>query len=91
MAYRFERTIGGRNLSLETGELAGLASGSVLVRYGDVVVLATACVSQKPREGIDFFPLTVDFEERLYAVGRSPAASSGAKAGPAPRASSPAA
>jgi polyribonucleotide nucleotidyltransferase len=72
MAYRFERTIGGRNLSLESGELAGLANGSVLVRYGDVVVLATACVSQKPREGIDFFPLTVDYEERLYAVGRIP-------------------
>ncbi len=57
---------------LEAGELAGQANGSVVVRYGDTVVLATACVSNQPREGIDFFPLTVDFEERLYAVGRIP-------------------
>jgi polyribonucleotide nucleotidyltransferase len=72
MAERFERTIGDETLSLETGDLAGLAQGAVTARYGDTVVLATACISDKPREGIDFFPLTVDYEERLYAVGRIP-------------------
>src|SRR3990170_4547151 len=72
MAERLTREIGGRTLTLEVGELAGLAGGAVVARYGDRVVLATACVSDKPREGIDFFPLTVDYEERLYAVGRIP-------------------
>ncbi len=72
MAETFERTIGDKTLTLETGKLAGLADGSVLVRYGDTVILAVACVSDKPREGIDFFPLTVDFEERLYAIGKIP-------------------
>ncbi len=72
MAETFERTIGDRTLTLETGELAQLAGGAVTVRYGDTVLLATACVSEQPREGIDFFPLTVDFEERLYAAGKIP-------------------
>ena len=72
MAEQFEREIGGRTLTLQTGELAGLANGAVVARYGDLVLLATACISDKPREGIDFFPLTVDYEERLYAVGRIP-------------------
>ena len=72
MADLFERTIGGKTLSLEVGELAGLANGAVTLRYGDTVLLATACISDKPREGVDFFPLTVDFEERMYAVGRIP-------------------
>lgn len=62
----------GRELILETGKMATQASGSVLVRYGDTVVLATATASSEPREGIDFFPLTVDYEERLYAVGKIP-------------------
>ncbi len=72
MADTFERTIGNKTLSLETGKLAGLADGSVVVRYGDTVILAVACLSDKPRDGIDFFPLTVDFEERLYAIGKIP-------------------
>ncbi len=63
---------GGRTLTLETGHLAKQASGSVLVRYGDTVVLVTATGSQEPREGIDFFPLTVDFEEKMYAAGKVP-------------------
>jgi len=63
---------GGRKLTLETGRLAGLADGAVLVTYGDTVVLVTACAAKEPRPGIDFFPLTVDFEERLYSVGRIP-------------------
>ena len=68
----FETEIAGRKLVVETGKFAELANGSALVRYGETVVLATATASAKPREGIDFFPLSVDFEERMYAVGRIP-------------------
>lgn len=68
----FETQLAGRTLVVETGELAGLANGSCLIRYGDTVVLSTATASKKPREGIDFFPLSVDYEERLYAVGKIP-------------------
>ncbi len=68
----FSCELGGRTLSLEFGKVAKQANGSVLVRYGDTVVLATATASKEPREGVDFFPLTVDVEERLYAVGRIP-------------------
>ncbi|MDK2823068.1 MAG: polyribonucleotide nucleotidyltransferase [Clostridia bacterium] len=64
--------VGGRKLTVETGRLAKQASGAVFVRYGDTAVLATATASKEPREGIDFFPLTVDYEERLYAVGKIP-------------------
>lgn len=64
--------IGGRNMIIETGRVAKQASGSVLVRYGETVVLTTATMSKSPREGIDFFPLTVDYEERLYAAGKIP-------------------
>jgi len=64
--------LAGRPLTLETGKLAELANASVLVRYGDTVVLVTATASPRPRDGIDFFPLSVDFEEKLYAVGRIP-------------------
>ncbi len=69
---KMEMDLGGRTLTLETGKMAKQASGSVLVRYGDTVVLVTATMSKNPREGIDFFPLTVDYEERLYAVGKIP-------------------
>ena len=68
----FKTELAGRPLSIETGKLAQLASGSALVRYGDTVVLATATMSEKPREGIDFFPLSVDYEEKLYSVGKIP-------------------
>ena len=68
----FETEIAGRKLVVETGKFAELANGSALVRYGETVVLATATASSKPRDGIDFFPLSVDFEERMYAVGRIP-------------------
>jgi polyribonucleotide nucleotidyltransferase len=67
-----DMSLGGRRLSLEVGKVAKQANGSVLVRYGDTVVLVTACMSREPREGIDFFPLIVDYEERLYAVGKIP-------------------
>jgi len=68
----FSMELCGRTLTVETGKVAQLANGSALVRYGDTVVLVTAVMSQTPRAGIDFFPLSVDFEERLYAVGRVP-------------------
>jgi len=64
--------VGEQSITLETGQLAMQAGGAVLVRLGDSVVLVTATASKNPREGINFFPLTVDFEERLYAAGRIP-------------------
>ncbi len=70
--YFLECTIGGRKLTIETGKLANQADSAVTVRYGDTVVLVTACVSPKPREGTDFLPLTIDYEERLYAAGKIP-------------------
>ena len=68
----YETELAGRKLTLETGKLAGLANGSVLVRYGDTVVLVDVTASKEPRDGIDFFPLSVDYEEKLYAVGKIP-------------------
>ncbi|HEY1869376.1 MAG TPA: polyribonucleotide nucleotidyltransferase [Candidatus Cybelea sp.] len=66
-------TVGGRTMTIETGELAKQANGSALVRYGDQnVVLCAVTASEKPREGIDFFPLTCDFEEKMYAAGKIP-------------------
>ena len=72
MSKRFTMELAGRTLSIETGRLAQLANGSVLVRYGETVILSTTTASASPREGIDFFPLSVDYEERLYAVGKIP-------------------
>ena len=68
----FECNVGGRSLIIETGKLAEQASGAVTVRYGDTVVLVTVSISDEPREGVDFLPLTVDYEERLYAAGKIP-------------------
>ncbi|MEE0867512.1 MAG: polyribonucleotide nucleotidyltransferase [Clostridia bacterium] len=68
----FETEFCGRPLVVETGKMAQLAGGSCLVRYGETVVHATATASAKPREGVDFFPLAVDYEEKLYAVGKIP-------------------
>ena len=68
--FRYEYA--GRPLVVETGKIAGLANGSALVRYGETAILACATASAKPRDGIDFLPLSVDFEERLYSVGRIP-------------------
>ncbi len=68
----FQREIGGRKLIIDTGKLAGQADSAVTVRYGDTVVLVTVCTSAEPRPGIDFLPLTVDYEERLYAAGKIP-------------------
>ena len=71
MSFSFSRQIGAETITLEGGKLAQKANGSVLVRSGDCVILATATMS-RPREGIDFFPLTIEFEERLYARGKIP-------------------
>ncbi|MBE6600539.1 MAG: polyribonucleotide nucleotidyltransferase [Ruminococcaceae bacterium] len=68
----FHYTFAGRPLVVEAGKMAQLANGSVLVRYGDTAVLCCATASAKPREGIDFLPLSVDFEERMYAAGKIP-------------------
>src|SRR5215471_9992398 len=72
MLHRVEMTLGGRVLSLETGRVAEQAGGAVMARYGDTIVLAAATASPTPREGVDFFPLTVDVEERMYAAGKIP-------------------
>ena len=72
MSKIYETEVAGRPLSLEFGKVAGLANGSVLVRYGDTVVVTAATASDKPRDGIDFFPLSIDYEEKMYAVGKIP-------------------
>ncbi len=68
----YECEVGGRNLVIETGKLARQADEAVTVQWGDTVVLVTLCAAEKPREGVDFLPLTVDYEERLYAAGKIP-------------------
>jgi len=68
----YETELAGRTLKIEVGKMAGLANGAALVSFGDTTVLCTATMAKAPREGIDFFPLGVDYEERLYAVGRIP-------------------
>ena len=69
---RYTMELAGRPLTLETGKLAELANGAVLVTYGETTVLCTATAAPRPRDGIDFFPLSVDFEEKMYSVGRIP-------------------
>ena len=72
MLKSYSMDLAGRKLTLETGNLSGLANGSVLVKYGDTTVLVNVTASKEPKDGIDFFPLSVDYEERLYAVGKIP-------------------
>ena len=72
MIQKFEMQLGGKNLEVEIGKVAELANGACIMRCGDTMVLVTATNSKTPREGIDFFPLSVDFEERLYSVGKIP-------------------
>ena len=69
---KFETTFAGRPFVVETGKLCGLANGSAMIRYGETCVLCNVTMSEKPREGVDFFPLSVEFEEKLYAAGRIP-------------------
>ncbi len=72
MQKTFETTLAGRPLIIETGKMAQLANGHCLVRYGDTVVMVNVTASRSPREGVDFFPLSVDYEEKLYSVGKIP-------------------
>ena len=72
MFKSYETELAGRKLTIETGKLAGLANGNVVVKYGDTVVMVNVTASKEPKEGIDFFPLSVDYEEKLYAVGKIP-------------------
>jgi polyribonucleotide nucleotidyltransferase len=72
MFKTYETELAGRKLVFETGKMAGLSNGSVIVRYGDTVVMVNVTASKEPRDGIDFFPLSVDYEEKLYAVGKIP-------------------
>ena len=69
---KFETTFAGRPFIVETGKMCGLSNGSAMIRYGETCVLCNVTMSEKPREGIDFFPLSVEFEEKLYAAGRIP-------------------
>ena len=69
---KWETELAGRKLTLETGKMAGLANASIMARYGDTNVLCNVTASAKPREGVDFFPLSVDYEEKMYSVGRIP-------------------
>ena len=72
MFKQFEMELAGRTLRADIGRVAAQANGAVLLHYGDTVVLSTATASEKPREGIDFFPLSVEYEEKMYAVGKIP-------------------
>lgn len=72
MYRKYSMELAGRTLTAEIGRVAELANGEAILRYGDTVVLVTACASEKPRDGIDFFPLSIDYEERLYSVGKIP-------------------
>ena len=72
MFKTYSMELAGRKLTIETGKLAGLANCNVLVRYGDTVVMVNVVASKEPREGIDFFPLSVDYEEKMYAAGKIP-------------------
>ena len=72
MFKTYSMDLTGRKLTIEIGKMAGLANGSVLVKYGDTTVLVNATASKEPKDGIDFFPLSVDYEERLYSVGKIP-------------------
>ena len=72
MVKSYSMELAGRTLTLETGKMAGLANGSVLVKYGETTVLVNATASKEPKEGIDFFPLSVEYNEKLYAVGKIP-------------------
>ena len=72
MFKSYSTKLAGRELTIETGKIAGLANGSVVVKYGDTVVMVNVTAAKEPKEGIDFFPLSVDYEEKLYAVGKIP-------------------
>ena len=69
---QFQFTVGGREVTVETGKYTEQTNGSCVVRSGDTVVMVTVCMSPSPRDGMDFFPLQVDYEEKMFAVGKIP-------------------
>lgn len=73
MYKSFSMELAGRTLTVDVGRVAKQANGAAFMHYGDTVVLSTATASEKPRDGIDFFPLSVEYEEKMYAVGKIPA------------------
>ena len=81
---QYTATVGGRPVVISTGKLAGQAGGAVTIQLGDTIVFAAATMGKEPLAERDFVPLTVDYEERMYAGGKIPARSSGVKAGRAP-------
>ena len=72
MYKSFSMELAGRTLTVDIGRVCAQANGAALLKYGETTVLSTVTASDKPRDGIDFFPLSVDFEEKLYAVGKIP-------------------
>lgn len=84
----FKATIGGREVTVETGKYAEQANGSCFVRCGDTVVMVNVTMSETPRPGMDFFPLSVDYEEKMYAMGKIPGGFKSAKAEQATKLSS---
>ena len=70
--YEFKTTIGGREVKVQSGAYCGQAGGSCMVQCGDTVVMVNATMAKEPRDGVDFFPLGVDFEEKMYSVGKIP-------------------
>ncbi len=72
MYKSFSMELAGRTLTVDVGRVAAQANGAAFMHYGDTTVLSTATASEKPREGIDFFPLSVEYEEKMYAVGKIP-------------------
>ncbi len=72
MYKTFRMEIAGKTLNVTIGKVAAQANGAALMQYGETTVLSTATASEKPRDGIDFFPLSVEYEEKLYAVGKIP-------------------
>ena len=72
MYKTYEMELAGRTLRIDIGRVAAQANGAAFMHYGDTTVLSTATASEKPRDGIDFFPLSVEFEEKMYAVGKIP-------------------
>ena len=79
----YETTLAGRPFKVEMGKMCGLSNASALIRYGETCVMCNVVMSPKPREGVDFFPLNVEYEEKLYAAGRIPAALCAVRAAPA--------
>lgn len=82
---KFTLKVGGRDVTVETGKYAEQTNGSCLVRCGETAVMVSVCMSEAPRDGMDFFPLQVDYEEKMYSIGKIPGGFKSARAGQAIR------